>query len=115
MAIHSASSATGIDGTVAAGSRTRAAGRASGALHFWALLGVGSVALALHNWARWIASPDFSQPDPGPDPYPYMAILRATEFVSSAVFVLLLWVTLLGPLLRRRTITLDGKLFIGGF
>lgn len=88
--------------------------RPSGVPQLWAVIGVALIALALNNWLRWAASPGFVQPDPGPDPYPYLWVLRATEFVSSAIFVFLLWITLLGPLLRRRTITLDGKLFLGG-
>lgn len=91
------------------------ADRPSGVVQFWALLGVGIIVLALNNWIRWAASPGFVQPDPGPDPYAYMWVLRATEFVSSAIFVFLFWYTVLRPLLRQRTLSLDGKLFIGGF
>lgn len=94
---------------------SRSAARPSGAVHFWALLGVGIIVLALQSWVRWALSPGFVQPDPGTDPYAYMWVLRATEFVSSAIFVFLFWWTLLRPLLRQRTLTLDGKLFIGGF
>lgn len=89
--------------------------RPSGVVHFWAVLGVAVIILALSNWIRWAMSADFVQPDPGPDPYPYLWVLRATEFISMSVFILLLWLTLLRPAWRDRTITLDGKLFLGGF
>jgi hypothetical protein len=43
-----------------------------------------------------------------------MVVLRSTEVLSTAVFALLLWWSLIRPWRRRRVITLDGKLFIGG-
>ena len=89
--------------------------RSSQAVYWWALAGVGIIALALSNWTQWALSPGFVQPDPGADPYPYLWVLRATEFISLAVFVFLLWLTLLRPAYRERRLTLDGKLFLGGF
>ena len=89
--------------------------RPSGTVQLWAALGTALIALALNNWVRWVLSADFVQPDPGPDPYPYLWVLRLTECVSSAMFVILLCATVILPLLRRGTLTLDGKLFIGGF
>jgi hypothetical protein len=43
-----------------------------------------------------------------------MVVLRSTEVLSTGVFVVLLWWSLIRPWRRRRAITLDGKLFIGG-
>ena len=106
---------TGAEKAAAARARPLVQSRPSGVIQFWAVLGVAIVALALNNWIRWGLSSDFVQPDPGPDPYPYMWVLRGTEFVSSAVFVFLFWLCVLRPVIRERTLSLDGKLFIGGF
>lgn len=98
----------------AARSRDTAAERPSGALWLWAFFGVLIVLLFTNNWTRWLLSPEFVRPDPGPDPYPYLYVLRATEFVSSAVFLYLGWITLLRPWRRNGVPSLDGKLFLGG-
>jgi hypothetical protein len=98
-----------------AGAGTIAPPRPSGRVRLWALLGAALVVLAVTTWTRWLLSPDAAPVDPGPDPYEYMWVLRATEVVSLSVFFGLLWWTLLRPAYRERTITLDGKLFLGGF
>lgn len=82
---------------------------------FWAAFGVAIVTLATTSWLRWLASGDFVRPDPGSDPYAYMAVLRGTEFLSSSLFLYLFWYTLIRPWYRDRILNLDGKLFIGGF
>lgn len=93
----------------------RSAGsRPSGAVAIWACGGAVLVVLAITCWARWLASPQAAPVDPGPDPYAFGWVIRLTEVVSLSVFVLLLWYTLLRPAYRSRTITLDGKLFLGG-
>jgi hypothetical protein len=89
--------------------------RPSGGVRIWALLGLGIVALAVTTWGRWLLSGNAAPVDPGPDPYHYLWVLRATEVVSLSVFGFLVWYTLIRPAYRERRITLDGKLFIGGF
>jgi hypothetical protein len=89
--------------------------RKSGKVWLWAALGLALVVLAVTTWARWLMSPQAIPVDPGPDPYPYAWVIRLTELVSLSVFTFLLWYTLLRPAYRHRTITLDGKLFLGGF
>lgn len=88
--------------------------RSPGAVWVWAAMGATLVALALSCWARWLLSPQLSSVDPGPDPYPYGWVMRLTEVISLAVFVFLLWHTLLIPAYRKHSLTLDGKLFLGG-
>lgn len=88
--------------------------RPSGALWFFDILGVIIVALFFNNWARWLQSTEFKPSDPGPDPYPYILVLRATEASSVAVFTVIGIRTILLPLHTRGCIGLDGKLFIGG-
>jgi Spirocyclase AveC-like len=89
--------------------------RPSGGVRAWALLGVGIVVLAVTTWGRWLLSGEAAPVDPGPDPYRYLWVLRATEVVSLSVFGFLIWYTLIRPAYQERRITLDGKLFIGGF
>jgi hypothetical protein len=93
------------------------AGRARppGTVVLWACGGAILVTLAVTCWARWLASPQARPVDPGPDPYAFGWVIRLTEGISLSVFVLLLWHTLLRPAFRSRTVTLDGKLFLGGF
>ncbi|HTK64314.1 MAG TPA: spirocyclase AveC family protein [Pseudonocardia sp.] len=91
-----------------------AGARPSGRVRFWALLGLALVLLAVTTWTRWLLSPDAASVDPGPDPYQYIWVLRATEVVSLSVFVLLMWHSLIRPAYQRRGLTLDGKLFLGG-
>jgi hypothetical protein len=81
---------------------------------FWAVLGGSLVIFALTTWTRWLLSGDARPVAPGPDPYGYIWVLRATEVISMSVFVLLFWYTLIRPAYRERRITLDGKLFLGG-
>lgn len=97
-----------------AAAAARITNRTSDAVYWWALAGVGIIVLATTNWIRWMMSADFVQPDPGSDPYPYMWVLRATEFLSMAIFIFLFWWTLVRPVYREGRVTLDGKLFIGG-
>lgn len=89
--------------------------RVQDGVYWWALAGVLIVGVSTSSWVRWMMSAGFVQPDPGPDPYPYLWVLRLTEFVSISVFFFLLWHTLLRPAWRDHRITLDGKLFVGGF
>lgn len=88
--------------------------RRSGAVWLWASLGAALVVLAITCWTRWLLSPQATPVDPGPDHYAYGWVIRVTEVLSLSVFVFLLWHTLLRPALRERTVTLDGKLFLGG-
>ncbi|OCK78142.1 hypothetical protein K432DRAFT_406706 [Lepidopterella palustris CBS 459.81] len=60
----------------------------SGIVYFWAFLGI--------------------------DPYPYLAVLRGTEFLSCAVFIYLGNRTVIQPWRRTGVLSLDGKMFIGG-
>ena len=90
------------------------AGRRSGVVWFWALCGVGIVALFLNNWGRWLLSSEFVRPDPGPDPYPHMFFLRSSEFMNCAIFLVLGWLCVVKPWLRKGVPSFDGKLFIGG-
>jgi hypothetical protein len=88
--------------------------RAPGTVWLWAALGSVLVVLALTTWTRWLVSARAAPVDPGPDPYPYGWVIRLTEGISLAVLAFLLWCTLLRPAYRQRTLTLDGKLFLGG-
>jgi Spirocyclase AveC-like len=88
--------------------------RPAGTVWLWAALGAALVVLALTCWSRWLLSPQATPVDAGPDPYAYGWVIRLTEVISLSVFVFLLWYTLLRPAYRQRTITLDGKLFLGG-
>lgn len=103
--------------SVAAGraeSTPDASSRPSGTVWLWATLGSVLVVLALTSWTRWLLSPQATPVDPGPDPYAYGWVIRLTEATSLSVFVFLLWYTLVRPAYRQRTVTLDGKLFLGG-
>ncbi len=88
--------------------------RPSGKVWLWAALGLALVGLAVTCWTRWLLSPQATPVDPGPDPYAFGWVIRLTEVISLSVFAGLLWCTLLRPAYRRRTVTLDGKLFLGG-
>jgi hypothetical protein len=88
--------------------------RPSGAVWLWAALGLALVMFAVITWVRWLVSAEATPVDPGPDPYPYGWVIRLTEIISTTVFAVLLWYTLLRPACRQRTLTLDGKLFLGG-
>ncbi|CPS43651.1 spirocyclase AveC family protein [Mycobacteroides abscessus] len=88
--------------------------RPSGAVWVWAALGSLLIVLAVSSWTRWLLSPQASPVDPGQDPYEFGWVIRLTEVISLSVFVFLLWFTLIRPAYRERTLTLDGKLFLGG-
>ena len=88
--------------------------RPSGKVWLWAALGLALVGLAMTCWTGWLLSPQATPVDPGPDPYPFGWVIRLTEVISLSVFAGLLWFTLLRPAYRRRTVTLDGKLFLSG-
>jgi hypothetical protein len=88
--------------------------RPSGTVWLWSALGLALVGLAVTCWTTWLLSPQATPVDPGPDPYSFGWVIRLTEVVSLSVFAMLLWFTLLRPAYRRRTVTLDGKLFLGG-
>lgn len=89
--------------------------RASGGVWLWSALGVAVVALMVNDWGRWLIDDRTHQPAAGPDRYDYLWALRGTEAVSVAVFVGLLWYSVINPLRTRRGLTFDGKLFIAGF
>jgi hypothetical protein len=89
--------------------------RPAGTVWLWATAGVLGVAYMLDSWIPWLLSGSARQPSPGRDPYHNLVVLRATEVISVAVFIALLWHSLLGPARRGEGVTLDGKLFIGGF
>ncbi len=91
------------------------AARPSGKVWLWAALGLALVALAVTCWTAWLLSPQVTPVDPGSDPYSFGWVIRLTEVISLSVFAGLLWFTLLRPAYHRRTLTLDGKLFLGGF
>ncbi len=87
--------------------------RESGAIRFWAALGIGAVVLAVSSYGRWTFSEDFSAPPTGPDNYEYLWALRAVEVISVAFVLGFLWFCLLRPLIRDRELTFDGKLLLG--
>lgn len=97
-----------------AGTTARRTTRPPGTVWLWATLGSALVVLAVTCWTLWLSSPQSNPVDPGPDPYAYDWVIRVTEVISLSVFAFLLWYTLLRPAYRSRTITLDGKLFLGG-
>jgi hypothetical protein len=88
--------------------------RPAGTVWLWGTLGSVLVVLALSCWSRWLLSAQATPVDPGPDPYAYGWVIRLTEVISLSVFVFLLWYTLIRPAYRHRTVSLDGKLFLGG-
>jgi hypothetical protein len=88
--------------------------RPSGALWFWSAAGVAIISLFINNWIRWLQSPDFVAADPGPDPYPYLKVLRATEFLSVVLFIFIGNHTVIKPWVRNGRPNLDGNMFIGG-
>src|SRR5205807_1031877 len=91
--------------------------RASGMIKLWCSMGLVAVGIAVSSWVRWIVSGQPHSPVVlGPDTpsTASMIVLRATEVLSTSVFIGLLWWSLVLPWMRHRTITLDGKLFIGG-
>ncbi|BDB44009.1 MULTISPECIES: spirocyclase AveC family protein [Mycobacterium] len=91
-----------------------ASARPSGKVWLWAAAGLALVGLAVTCWTRWLLSGSAKPVDPGPDPYRYGWVIRLTETLSLSVFAFLFWYTLLRPAYRQRTVTLDGKLFLGG-
>lgn len=94
-------------------SDTRDSSRAPGTVNFWAGFG-GLVAVSFgYLLVRWVLSGDFSRPDPGPDPYPYLWWLRTVEVISVLAVLGFGWFTVLGPWLRTRRVPFDGKLLLG--
>jgi hypothetical protein len=89
--------------------------RPAGRVWLWGTLGAVLVVFAVTTWTRWLLSPQAAPVDPGPDPYPYGWVIRVTEVISLSVFFGLMWWTLIRPAVRERRLTLDGKLFLGGF
>jgi len=87
--------------------------RPSGAVKAWAVVGAGALLLAVTTYARWIASDDFSAPDPGPDHYGQLWVLRTVEVVSVLFVLAFAWFCLARPWLRERRFTFDGKLLLG--
>jgi Spirocyclase AveC-like len=94
--------------------RDRKPGRRSGVTALWATAGTLAILYTIYVWVAWLSGGP-RRPAPGADHYRYILALRLTEFVSTAVFVLLLWYSIVRPLRHRAGLTLDGKLFIGGF
>jgi Spirocyclase AveC-like len=88
--------------------------RPSGTVWLWAALGVVGFAYMAWVWLPWLFGGHAHQPSPGRDHYKYLAVLRATEVLSTGVFLGLLWWSIVRPLRAGRGLTLDGKLFIGG-
>jgi hypothetical protein len=109
---------TRLDPTAPAWVRTPTiARRASGMIKIWCSIGIIAVGIAVSSWVRWIVSGQPHSPVAlGPDTPSTvsMIVLRATEVLSTSVFIGLLWWSLVLPWRRHRTITVDGKLFIGG-
>lgn len=106
---------SGMNAPAYSGTPARIGQRAGDAVYWWALVGLIMVVVSSQAWLRWMLSDGFVQPDPGPDPYRYLWVLRLTELVSISMFFFLLWYTVLRPAYRERRMSLDGKLFIGGF
>jgi hypothetical protein len=88
--------------------------RRAGTVWLWAAVGVVGFAYMAWVWIPWLFGGQARQPSPGTDHYKYIAVLRATEVLSTGVFFGLLWWSIIGPLRAGRGLTLDGKLFIGG-
>jgi hypothetical protein len=88
--------------------------RPSGTVWPWAAIGVVGFAYMAWVWIPWLTSGHAKQPSPGPDPYHFIGVLRATEVISTGTFFGLLWWSIIRPLRAGRGLTLDGKLFIGG-
>jgi len=88
--------------------------RLNGVIWFWSILEATIITLFTNNWVRWVQSSDFVHSNPGPDPYPYLYILRGTEFLGCAVFVYPGNRTPVPPWLQNGVPSLDGKTFLGG-
>ena len=89
----------------------------TGMVAAWAVLGVAGLAIALQAWVRWILSGTQFSPAPllGPDHYAAwrLVTLRSIEAISAAVFVWLIWYTVIRPLRRDGRIGIDGMIALG--
>ena len=83
----------------------------------WAVIGAGCLLVTAAGFLRWLTSGDLVRTPPGPDHLAgwKMACLRTLEIASPILAVYLCWRFLLRPLLRQRTLTLDGMIVLGGF
>ena len=88
-----------------------------GYVGWWALVGVGLVALALSIWGRWVLSGTEFDPAPilGPDKIPgwNLAVLRIAEVLSALVMVVLIALAFVRPLRRTGKLGLDAKIALG--
>src|SRR5262245_976498 len=87
----------------------------------WVLLwgGVGALSLVvvIQGWARWLFSDDFKATHPGPDHFASWKhlYLQVFQWFVFSLALLLVWLLLVRPLLRQRTLTFDGMLVIAFF
>src|SRR5581483_4940271 len=88
-----------------------------GTVSVWAVVGVVWIVFVAQAWGRWVASDTLFAPAPiyGPDRFegPALVVLRVIEAVSILIVVATVWVFLARPLIRTRTLSLDGMIVIG--
>jgi hypothetical protein len=85
------------------------------AVVMWSALGALSLAVVLHGWLRWITSGTLEPTPGGPDQFGggELVLLRGLEFLSAGSAMVLIWSSLLRPLLRTRRLSWDGMMLIG--
>jgi Spirocyclase AveC-like len=88
--------------------------RRSGAVWLWGAAGALGFGYMAWVWIPWLLGGSAHQPSPGPTPYHWIGVLRATEVISTGMFLGLGYWSLIRPWRSGKGLTLDGKLFIGG-
>jgi len=83
----------------------------------WAAVGLGWGAFCIKVMIAWVGSRDFGPaPVLGPDKMPahYLVMLRVIEVLSVGVFLASAWVLAVRPWRRRREVTIEALLILGG-
>lgn len=85
-----------------------------GYYRLWAALGGVLLATEAYTLARWIHSPFFHPSPVGSDPITTTALLalRSMEAIGAIGFFVALWFFLISPLINKRGLNADGKIFI---
>ncbi|MGH8994239.1 MAG: spirocyclase AveC family protein [Acidimicrobiia bacterium] len=91
-------------------------GRPSGAVKFWALVGLVAIGFIVSGWLRWALSADFTPVPRGPDRLPTddLLALRLLEAASGVLMAVLVWRCVVRPIRREGRLSFDGKLLLAG-
>lgn len=83
-------------------------------IRYWAVIGGGVVLISLYVFTRWVAGPYFHRIHPGPTKVPtYMLIaVRTQETLGCILLGTLLYLFVVRPLIRERTIHVQGMLLL---